>query len=482
MADKPKFDPSKPFEAAKPKFDPSQPFEAPQAQQDESFLMKAGKNVLGFAQGAAETLNPAAIPHAVETLGRTVIKSLNPRNKGFAATIQEASDEGVIPRGNVGQIAAGTRTLARIPFNMDKPIAKIYDEEMASQKSYEASLPEGAKKAGEYTAMAVSLGSALKDAGKAAKMAPKAESAANRSAVQSLKPSGKVGKKLLTNDRRVQQIGKTLRDEKIVTAGASYDDILKRTTDKIDNYGEEIGHFSKSADSAIARDSSIRGISVDDVAKRAESSIIPDLIQNGKADVAKQISDWISGNLKAAAGEAGEIGFKQMQNIKTTLAKTKAKFNAANDTNSSEAFQDLWNVLNEAHESGIQSALQRAGSADDIKSFLKAKDTYRDLKDAEKYIKETVGRTEQNRFISPTDYLAGGSGLVAGAAAAGIPGAAVAIPAAVANRVIRTRGNQLATGLYGSVAKQLKEPIRGVPAAAGAIGAANTILPKDQGR
>jgi hypothetical protein len=477
MADKPKFDPSKPFEAVKPKFDPSQPYEAPEPQQDDSFLMKAGKNVLGFAQGASEVLNPAAIPHGIETLARTAITSLNPRNKGLAATLQESSQEAWIPKGNVGQLAAGARTLARMPVNMDKPIAEIYNQEIASQKAYEDALPEGAKKAGEYTAMAVSLGSALKDVGRGAKLAPAAERAANKSAVLSLKPSGAVGKKLLTNERRVEQLGKTLRDEKIVTAGASYKDILKRTAEKLDNYGEEIGHFSKSADAAIARDSSIRGISVADVAKRAENSIIPELIQNGKADVAKQVSDWVSGNLKAAAGEAGEIGFKQMQNIKTTLAKTKGKFDAARDTNSSEAFQDLWNVLNDAHEEGISVALSKAGSADDIKSFMKAKETYRDLKDAEKYIKETVGRMDANRAISPSDYFAGGSALVGGAATAGVPGAALAIPAAIANRVIRTRGNQLATGFYGSVANQLKEPIRKIPAIGAGIGAANTLIP-----
>lgn len=441
----------------------------------------------GIAEGVAESLNPLTIPRSLEVLARAPFQKVEQAPATFAGMLQTAGQKlgaaekkAVLPSGDVGQIAAVLRTAGRLPANLDRPIKDVFKEESAAQKEYEKSIPSWAKPVGGFIGSAASILSAMAPLSKAAGLGPAAEKMASKAAVQSLKPSGKAGKQLLSNERRVAQLGKTLRDEKIVTAGASYKDIMKRVADRLDKYGEEIGHFSKVADDAVARDSSIRGVVVDDIMDRVNKSMIPQLVQEGRADVAKQVSDWVNGNLRGAAGEAKEIGFKQMQAIKTTLAKTKSKFNAVNDTNSSEAFQDLWNILNEAHESGIDDALKKAGSTDDIKQFLKAKETYRDLKDAEKYIGDTVGRISTNRFISPTDYIAGSTGAIGGAAAAGVPGAIAALPLAVGNRVLRTRGNQLAAGFFGSIADQANRAIRPIPAAAAAIGSSKVFLPEDR--
>lgn len=450
--------------------------------EEPSKLKQAAKGATGFAMGVAEGLNPLALPRAAETVVRAFGEDADPSKSLIGRVgerLEKASKKAVVPEFNVAQIASGTRTAFRKPFNWDKPIVELFNQEMKAQKDFESQLPENSKKAGEIITAVVSVGAAGKDIIKAASRAvpggTKAlEKGARTAAFQSIKPIGKAGKKLAADPQRVQAIGKQLLDDGIVTAGSSFKDILKKTKGKLDEYGEVIGHYAKSADDALARDSSVRGVLVDNVTNRVQNQVIPELIESGASDVAEQVSKWLSGNLKAA-GPSGELSFKQAQKIKKVLDGTKAKFKASSDSVSHDAFQDVYRILNDEIETGIAQALTKAGSKEEIGQFMKAKDAYRNLKDAERFLEDTVGRMANNRMFSLTDYIAA---VAAGGADGGVmqKGALSALMA-TANRAARMKGNQVTAATLSGLAAPITKQ-RAVPA----IGAINALMRSQQER
>ncbi len=446
----------------------------------ESIIDTVSRGAVGFSTGMAEALNPLAIPHSLEVLGRAGLMGRMPNRQPGAGlwdsikgNLAQAEKDSVLPRMNIDQVASGIRTVARAPFSPDEKITDIFDSEMDRQKEFNNMLPAGTKMAGELTGVVGSLGLAAKDA---IKLIPgigkKASGVANEAAYQALKPQGQYGKKI-SGSPRAQEIGQQLIEDKIVTAGASFKDILKRVKGKLDEYGQKIGHFAETADKARARDSSVRGVLVDDVIQQVEGKIIPKLIEEGAADTAQTVQSWLNNNLKSAA-PGGEISFAQAQKIKGTLGKTKAKFQSANDTVAGDAFQDVYGVINESIENGIEGALKKFGSAEEIGQFVKAKGSFRNLKDAEKFIEDTVARSANNRMFSLTDYLTSVGGMGAGAAIAGTPGAVIGPALGVANKLARTRGNQVKASFFDSIAEVLNKP-RKAQDVVPAIGAINSI-------
>lgn len=466
MAEKPKFDPSKPFELPeKPKFDPSQEFEVPT---EDGGWMKLGKGAAGVFMGVSEIANPFSIPGGVERLGRGAYKYAT-TPKSFFESIREADKEAKIPMFTMREVAPYIRAggEATIEKGLDlvtgQNIAQPFEEKIAEQKEAQERVQgdpivEGAQDATEIAAGVFALANLAKTGLKATKFGKKlqksAKAAADDTAFQVLKPSGKYGKKI-AGSPRAQEIGDQLLKDKIVTAGASFKDVLGRTQKKLDEYGKVIGHFAENADAARARDSSIRGVMIDEVIEKVNNKVIPKLIESGAADTAEQLSNWMIKNLKLA-GPSGEISFAQAQQIKGTLGKTKAKFNAANDSISADAFQDLYHTLNESIENGIESGLKKFGSAEDIKQFTDAKVSYRNLKDAEKFIEDTVGRMSNNRMFSLTDYIAGSAGpnLLKDAATAPEK-AAAAFAASTLNKGLRSRGNQVQASFFNTIQNAL---------------------------
>lgn len=439
------------------------------------------KAALGFAEGVGEVMNPVSIPHNLEVMGRASFQESSDPNKGFFENIIQrmgnAEKNSVIPKGDVTQIAAGVRTLGALPFS-NKSIKDIYQDELKSQDNYEKNfLPAGSKAAGEITAGVANIGLLAKDVANTIGIGASAKSLANQSAFNSLKATGKYSRQLSATGRS-KVIGNTLLDEGIVTSGASWKDILSRVETKLDDYGEQVGHFSKMADKAMAGDSSIKPISVDDLSNQIIKEVVePKLADPSTKAQGKAILNWVE-DLRATHPE-GMIGFQKAQQLKTSLGKL-GKFNktATNaEATTAEAFRETYGVFNRIHEEGISSALSKANqdglvSARDIEGFKKIKNIHRDLKDAENFISDTVGRVENNRWGSPTDYLLGATGALASASHGhtNVETLATGLAAAVANHLARTHGNQVAASFLNSVSKTIKAPTTSVlPKIAGPI-------------
>lgn len=408
----------------------------------EAPISEAVRTPLGIAKGVANYLNPAAIPGGIERLGRAAVEYAT-TPKGLGESFATAEKEAIIPTPTISEQAAGLRAAIRTPFS-DKTYGALLKEEKASQKEVEGKyFNPTAETAGEIGAGILSLGLLGKDALQAAGVGKKLSNIANQSAYESLKPLGKAADKIV-DQGRAQAIGKQLLDDKIVTPGASYKNILSRTNAKLKDYGEQIGFYAKTADKAIASDSSLRGIDVPDLLSNIQNKVIAPLAGDpSTVSAAKQVSDWAV-DLKDIS-QNQDLGFEKAQKLKRSLDAVKAKFGRGGDTILKDAFQDVYRILNDKIEQGIANVFSKA-APDQVNGFEAAKTAYRNLADARAFISKTVARSDKNRFLSLTDYASLFGGGVIGGVTGGPAGAAVGIPAAIANRLIRTKGSQALAG------------------------------------
>lgn len=442
---------------------------------EELSLGKAGRYITGLTVGTAETMNPAAIPHFAETLARMPFQDVN-KDQSFMGRMAErytkAEKDTIIPKLDVSQLAAGARTAARAPFNVmsDKSISDIYGEEANAQKKFESEfLPAGSKEVGQAVSGLANLGMAVKDISAATRLGAATRAAANEKAYNALRPLGQAAQRL-SREGRIQPIGEQLLKDKIVTAGASYKNILDSTKAKLKDYGEKIGYFAKAADEAVARDSSVRAIPFDDLAGDIRNKVIKPLLEDPSTmNAGEDVAKWV-GNLEKVHG-GQDISFSKAQQMKKTLDQVKAKFKSGGDTISKDAYQEVYGIINDKMENGIGAAISKA--APQIQNdFKETKTAFRNLKDAEQMIEKTVSKigNENNRF-SLTDMIAGGVGATVGAPLGPMGSGGGAIAAGIANRLAKTRGSQVSAAFLNALGKE--NDTASVLKAAEAVGATN---------
>lgn len=484
MAAKPKFDPSKPFEPVsnKPAFDPSKSFDVVTIEKPNQQLaanekvgftkpslvaelgkqaIEVGKPLVGVAAGAGESFNPLNIPHGLETLARKITPGV--------------SNEAVIPELRIGEtvapaLRAGVRGLIDAIQLNSPEFSKKFQEEKANQAAFEKTVGKTAINAGELGASIIALGSLGTSALKALKAGKALKNIANTSAYQSLKPLGKAADRVV-DQGRAQAIGEQLLKDNIVTPNASYKNILSRVTSKLSDYGEQIGFYAKSADKAVASDSSIRGINVPDLIDDINKGVVRPLSADpSTTNIAKQVSDWAVDLKNITKNE--DLGFQQAQKLKKSLDAMKAKFGRGGDSLAKEAFQDVYRILNNKIEQGIESALSKA-APQLTNNFKEVKNAYRNLADAKAFISKTVARADKNRFLSLTDYGSGMAAAITGGVVGGPLGASAAIPAAIANKLLRTKGLQFgagtAQGLSNIIEGSNLSSIKAIPTASGLL-------------
>lgn len=417
----------------------------------------------GFAHGAGEMLNPAAIPHGIEVLGRAAAKLTGGPGITNIPTVgdafREAEKEAKLPKGDLDQVAAGIRTavglaqdiLAGQPPSSDE-IGNRYQQELQSQKDYNKNYiaPEG-EKAGEITTGIISLAGAAKDILVATGMAKKLGGAAENLAVTSLKPT-KAEIKALNAQGKTNTVGRALLDENVPGFGRSWSGMLEKVSDKYDELGAKIGQFSKDADNLV-KEGKAQGIPVKSIVQDVENGIIPQLIQDGKSDVANNLRNWVETNIVGAADENGMLGYSQAQRLKKTINETKSKFGSIGikDTPSMDAYRDLYRVVNAQHEANLETALQGTGKT--VEDFIKTKQDFAPIAEAKDILENTVARKGANRMFSLTDYAVGAPATVGGLMHAGPSGALTGAAAAVANKIAREHGGQFAASVLNFISK-----------------------------
>lgn len=416
-----------------------------------------------FAEGAvtgyADMMNPLQVPHFAETLAKMPFQ--NPKEGESRLEAASKAPHFFQPL-DIKQLDTLGNTAVKGLYGAitgnKTSIGDIYDKEVAN---YDKAMANPDVSSGNTTGQVLAFGqNAAGFAKDVFKAVPKLTKAAYNKAFEALKPTGKYADKIISSGR-APEIGKEMIDNNILTAGATYKDMLSRTQQALSNIGEKIGYFAKTADKAVGADSSLRGVSVGKLTKDIESKIVGPLSEQNSSTAAKNVQNWVE-ELKANTG-GQDLSFERAQKIKTALGQEKAKFQSTNDSVLTDAYQDIYSVLNKHIEDGIDVALKKA-APEITNEFKSAKKSFQNLSDAERFLNRTVAAQAKNRGPSLTDYGAGisGSSILSGIGmhANGVPGAilgaGMGLGAGVLNKLARTRGNQVVAAGLNTLAKTIE--------------------------
>lgn len=259
---------------------------------------------------------------------------------------------------------------------------------------------------------------------------------------------------------RVNELGRDLLDSGVVSWGRK--NLLGTTTE---DAAERID------DLAITRRQKLDGIidMLDDVAKPEDKLKVSGLVDRarktlaaGKAPAERGLRDTISGEIDEVAKLAAPIGTSSAsgavrpllpETAELTLRQTEEllkrpyakrvnweKTPSASATNQ-EALRRLSSFLKREGEAQAQNIVEKR-APDMAGEFISAKNQYGNAAEAAKIAGKQIKRDLKNNLVKPTDYAAGmaGAAAAAGEATSGPTAAAWAL----ANHVLKGRGNSIA--------------------------------------
>ncbi len=231
---------------------------------------------------------------------------------------------------------------------------------------------------------------------------------------------------------RFRQIGRTMLDEGIVTAGATKSTIAQRVTRRVGELGEELGALRKSFDKAAVRPSA------EVVGERIKREVLEPLIS--KPFAAKDISairpylEELGTHLEGKTTfESFEELHKLRRGLDNELERMKAfeKLNMGAPAPGHAELKAVRGILEGEYEAAAERAAKELGE-DTATKYRFAKSVFADLKTAEGWTKKAAAREAQNHAVSLTDVISFSHGGPAG------------IAMGVANMVRRKLGNQIA--------------------------------------
>lgn len=469
---KPRFDPSKPFEVAggqKPRFDPSRPFEAAPEPEPEGDAAKAGllHGAQSLLQGFGDEIQ--GLGGGLESLvsGRGFTSGYTSQRDALRAELK-ALEESNPDASMVGKVG-GTALSAFAPMGAAGNAAKGASLLAKAGKASLAGAGMGGLAGAGYseadtvggvladTAVGAGLGAAggavapvlAAGAGKlAGKTGTMLSEVAERRAAKAAGVDKAALKRIARRDNGVQEFGRTLLDEDIVTPFASSDDIATRSRSALGGKGQQIGQTLADADAAGG------SFPLDDFISRADTDVLTPMRANPFQQGASRQVDELLGGVVDKYGQS-KIPLGEANKLKGQLDDLLYGMRGTQDpasTASKAELQKLRRILNSQIEEGVGEALP-----DQIDAFKGAKNDYGWLSEAARSSENAGQRELANRFISPSDYLTGIGGGVGMAAAAANPAALLAaVPAALGHKLVRTYGNQVAARSLDKVGGWLK--------------------------
>lgn len=243
---------------------------------------------------------------------------------------------------------------------------------------------------------------------------------------------------------RVRQVGRTLLDEGITTPLAGKAVQAERLTKRVAEVGGELGAIRKTLDGT--------GFTPDapNIFRRITNEVVAPLLERPFSDTEyRTLAPYIE-ELGERLGKDGRKGttFAEAFELRDALDDKLAKFWKMPVEARPAGLEEVAKVRR-ILEQEIEAAADRAAEnlGDDIGTKYKvAKALFSDLKTAEGWATKAAGREAQHRAISLTDTIAAGSGLATG-------GALGAIAAPLANKALRTYGNQTAAFVLDRITK-----------------------------
>ncbi len=268
----------------------------------------------------------------------------------------------------------------------------------------------------------------------------------------------KLGKTAGDQQTRFRQIGRTLLDEGVTTPGASKAVQAERLTTRVAEVGEELGSIRKSLEKSAVRPSAESAID------RIGKEIIGPLVERPfSADAQRVIRPYVEEISQRAGGKVGADGamkvpatfdsFEKLHTIRQALDEKLSSMKAWEKLNMGAAapghaeLRAVRGILEDEFELAAERAAVDLGEGI-AQKYKVTKALYSDLKTAEKWTTKAAARESQHRAVSLTDTIAMGAG-----AATGHLGIGLLAP--VANKMVRTYGNQVGATLADRAAKLL---------------------------
>lgn len=297
---------------------------------------------------------------------------------------------------------------------------------------------------------------------------------AERAAFKSVGPYQRDVIKAASKDE-VRAVGRTLIDEGILKGAPSYEEIAKRTSDRLGVKGKELEDIinvlseegdklvGASAPNAVAKSgesiAASGGIDRDLIAAHLEKKLInPNEGIGGVAAKNEKFRQLID-EYKNKSGRFSNI--KDNEAFKRAI-KEEINWKRLPDADIpvDEIFnRELYSATRQGSEDAAGAVANHIGG-DMPEKFKEIKKTYGNLASAEKMASTRAAKDSANRFLSPTDYLTGTAGMAYGASQGDdleskLTGAALGAGVGLANRALRTRGNPVLSKGLDSVANSL---------------------------
>lgn len=221
----------------------------------------------------------------------------------------------------------------------------------------------------------------------------------------------------------------------------SPENIAPKAAAKADEYGNKISQVGKTVDEKVPEGA----ISSWEIAKDIQDykNNLP-MGNTATENLKKRLDDEI-----ALLKDRGNITFSEAQQIKNSF-----KYKPT-DPDALISNQDVTNDINRMISGRMEEAADKAGVLPDYKE---AKTGYGSMLGAEQAASDRSVKNLANRFVSPSDYGAGATGVIA----AGQKGADVAgvgltgMAAAAANKLLRERGSSFAANSLRKLAEVAK--------------------------
>jgi len=264
----------------------------------------------------------------------------------------------------------------------------------------------------------------------------------------------------------LRPLGRELLDKKIVTFGASLEDVAERAGAQKAAAGQEIGNALQKVDDlvAAAKGAADDGtIALPEQAKAAFKAQLDDAYQFNMQRIGQRIEKEIiapnaknpllRGEMQKLAAIADDFKSQAPQTLAegNVIKGTQGKITNFNSDTVPQAFkQEVYGIIKTeledvvektaqlqaavAKNTGLQVPKLAEGAKDAKAAYVAAKKSYGLSKEAEEIAERRLGTVRSNRELSLTDYIAGGAGLASG-------GPAQALLLGGANKLLRRYGD-----------------------------------------
>jgi hypothetical protein len=481
MSNKPKFDPSKPFEVidqkpTKPKFDPSKPFETIEAKPK----YEGKSENIGFGSYVGEQI-PIAGPLVAKAgigaraLFETVLPMKGQENESvrqkYARLLAEhqgdieAYEKENPVRSLVGTVLGG----AAIPI----PGAGMKGLAGAATRIGAGAAIEGADvnvRGGDTTGAAMTAGGVGAGVealggflGKARKVIPGLRRFSEERALKAVTGNYKKQVEEITRKNpefvgeNIENFGKTVlnADEAgpaiVGFARSTPDKIRQAATKKKEYFGQQIGEIRDTIDELVPQN-----VSTEDIIKQMRAYRASILSSPKNMPLKKRLK----AEEKYIADLGDNISLKMAQRLKDDFQWKMTDPTKANL--GQDATNKMYNIISKAMEEATDSGVEQLGKSlakerELVSKYRDAKEKYRAYKLAEQASGNLEMNQLKNRIISPSDYAVGIGGAVGGGVYEGPEGIAKGALLGLGHKIARERGSAISAAATKRIADFLEK-------------------------